>query len=150
MRRPCVAYYPLAAAEAYTRSPATGTTRPTRTQNPTPRTFEPPPLVQGQDTYGESCDQGFSHPTATGWAGHAGRGTPETSCYFTDSVLQAYWAQYPAPSRDRRTVTAAGRVPCSTTGGTCAGTDYVMECQALGSEDWIACTGGQNARVYLY
>ena len=129
-------------------SSTTNTTGPTG--SPTPRQDVTPPLVQGPDTYDESCDQGIAHPIATGWASHAGRGTPETSCYFADSVLKAYWAQYPAPSRDPRTVLAAGRVPCPTTGSTCSGTDYVMECQALGSEDWITCTGGSNARVYLY
>ena len=54
----------------------------------------PAPLVTGPDqsSLHQSCDQGFSMPTSGGFGTHAGRGTPETSCFFTDSVLRSYWA----------------------------------------------------------
>jgi len=112
-----------------------------------------PPIVQGPDNSlsHQSCDQGFSLPTASGFGSHAGRGTPETSCYFASSVLTSYWNQYGNASRLPRTVAAPGAVNCNTVSGAeCAGPNFLVQCAAVGSENWITCTGGNNARVYLY
>jgi serine/threonine-protein kinase len=112
-----------------------------------------PPIIQGPDNSRshQSCDQGFSIPTASGFGSHAGRGTPETSCYFASSVLTSYWNQYGNASRQPRTVAAPGAVDCSTVpGAQCAGPNFLMQCAAYGSDNWITCTGGNNARVYLY
>lgn len=116
----------------------------------TPTRSVPPPLVREPDSYGESCGAGFQLSGRSGWGTSAGRGSVETSCSFARSVLQAYWDQYGSPSTERRTVTAAGSVPCPSTGGRCNGNDFVMECAALGNDPWITCTGGRNARVYIY
>ena len=110
----------------------------------------PPPLVQGADASGQTCDGGFSLPNATGWATRSGRGSPQTSCYFAHSVLTSYWSQYHNASRDERQVDAPGQVDCTSTHGRCNGSDFVMDCAALGSESWITCTGGDQAKVYLY
>ena len=112
-----------------------------------------PPIVQGPDNSlsHQSCDQGFSLPTASGFGSHAGRGTPETSCYFASSVLTSYWNQYGNASREPRSVAAPGSVDCTTVpGAQCAGPNFLMHCAATGSDNWITCTGGNNARVYLY
>lgn len=112
-----------------------------------------PPIIQGPDNSlsHQSCDQGFSLPTASGFGSHAGRGTPETSCYFASSVLTSYWNQYGNASRLPRTVAAPGAVNCSTIAGAqCAGPNFLMQCAAVGTDNWITCTGGNNARVYLY
>jgi len=112
-----------------------------------------PPLVGGPDNSAshESCDYGWSLIEATGWGSHAGRGTPETSCYFAGSVLKSYWNTYGNASRQPRTVSAPGAVDCGTVeGAVCDGSNFVMQCASYGSENWITCTGGRNARVYLY
>ena len=112
-----------------------------------------PPIVQGPDNSlsHESCDQGFSLPTASGFGSHAGRGTPSTSCYFASSVLTSYWNQYGNASRELRMVAAPGSVDCSSVGGAeCSGPNFLMRCVAVGADNWITCTGGSNARVYLY
>lgn len=116
----------------------------------TPTQSVPPPLVQAPDTYNESCGNGFHVTGRSGWATNSGRGSDETSCSFARSVLLAYWDQNGSASMDPRTVVAAGRVACPTTGGRCAGSDFVMECAVFGSDPWITCTGGRNARVYIY
>jgi serine/threonine protein kinase len=113
----------------------------------------PPPLVQGPDQSSshETCDQGVSLTTATGQGSRAGRGTPETSCFFARSVLEAYWAKYGRPTREPRSVTARGAVDCPSTGSTnCDGNNFRMLCAGDGSGDWVTCTGGNNAKVYLY
>jgi len=125
--------------------------RQTPTTSATPTAT--PPLVQGPDQSSnrETCDQGVSLATATGWGSRAGRGTAETSCFFARSVLEAYWAKYGRPTRDLRIVTARGAVDCPSTGSTdCDGNDFRMRCESDGSGSWITCTGGNNAKVYLY
>lgn len=109
-----------------------------------------PPLVTTSDAYGQTCTPGFQLPGHSGWATRSGRGTSETSCAFAHSVLESYWHQYPEPSDDPRTVIAAGTVPCSSTGGECSGEAFVMRCSVYGGDDWITCTGGRNARVYIF
>jgi serine/threonine protein kinase len=113
-----------------------------------------PSLVQAPDTYGATCGQGISLPNETGFGSRSGRGTPETSCSFADSVLKAYWAQYGRPGRDLRTVSAPGSVDCSTIAGARCDpanrANFLMECADYGSDAWVTCAGGNNARVYLY
>jgi serine/threonine-protein kinase len=50
-----------------------------------------PPIVAGPDNSVSHtiCDQGYQLPDETGFGMHAGRGTPETSCYFAHTVSVA-------------------------------------------------------------
>lgn len=116
----------------------------------TPTATAKPPVIVGADPRNENCADGIQLPGTSGWASRAGRGSAETSCFFARSVLEAYWAEYPSPSTESRTVQAAGSVPCTTTEGECAGDKFVMHCAVRGRDGWITCTGGKNARVYLY
>ncbi len=112
-----------------------------------------PPLVTGPDlsTLHQSCDQGFTLPTATGFGTHAGRGTPETSCLFANSVLTTYWAEYGNASPLPRAVSAPGAVDCKAVpGALCNGSNFLMHCQQLPGDSWITCIGGSGARVYLW
>ena len=118
--------------------------------NAAPRPPAIPPLVQGLDSFGETCNRGFSHPNATGFGSRTGRGTLDTPCFFAFNVLKAYWQQYGTPTRQPRTVTAQGGVACTSTAGPCDGANFIMNCTALGSDDWITCTGAGRAKVYLY
>ena len=113
----------------------------------------PPPLVTGPDqsSLHETCDQGFTLPTATGFGTRAGRGSPETSCFFANSVLTSYWATYHNASPLPRAVSAPGAVDCTTVpGARCDGSNFLMQCQAFSGDGFITCTGGNNARVYLW
>ncbi|OBK46782.1 serine/threonine-protein kinase [Mycobacterium sp. 1081908.1] len=112
-----------------------------------------PPLITGPDlsSLHQSCDQGFSVPTATGFGTHAGRGTPETSCLFANSVLTTYWAEYGNASPLPRAVSAPGAVDCKTVpGALCNGSNFLMHCQQHPGDSWITCVGGSSARVYLW
>ncbi len=112
-----------------------------------------PPLITGPDlsVLHQSCDQGFSLPTATGFGTHAGRGTPETSCLFANSVLTSYWAEYGNASPLPRAVSAPGAVDCKTVpGALCNGSNFLMHCQQHPGDSWITCVGGSSARVYLW
>jgi serine/threonine-protein kinase len=133
------------------------TAAPSNSSAPTlPPSTALPPLVTGPDNSAshQSCDQGESVPNESGWGSRSGRGTPETSCYFASSVLKSYWAQFGRPTRDLRTVSAPGAVACDTvTGARCDPVNtanFLMDCAAYGSDNWVTCTGGSNARVYLY
>jgi serine/threonine kinase PknH len=123
---------------------------------PLPPSTALPPLVMGPDNSAshQSCDQGESVPNESGWGSRSGRGTPETSCYFASSVLKSYWAQFGRPTRDLRTVSAPGAVACDTVAGARCDpvntANFLMDCAAYGSDNWVTCTGGSNARVYLY
>jgi serine/threonine kinase PknH len=131
---------------------ANGNSGQTADQNAQP-TGAMPPLLTGPDLSAlhQSCDQGFSLPNATGFGTHAGRGTPETSCLFTKSVLTTYWAQYGNASPLPRAVSAPGAVDCMTVpGALCNGSNFLMHCQTNPGDSWITCTGGNNARVYLW
>ena len=99
----------------------------------------------------EQCDDGWSLSNASGWGTHSGRGSAQTSCFFARSVLLSYWNQHGSASRDARTVSAPGAVDCRSVGaGACDGANFVMQCVAYGTDTWITCTGGNNARVYLF
>jgi serine/threonine-protein kinase len=112
-----------------------------------------PPVVTGPDNSvrHQSCDDGFSLPNATGFGTHAGRGTAETSCLFTQSVLTSYWGEYGNASPLPRAVSAPGAVACTAVpGALCDGTNFLMHCQKEPGDSWITCIGGNNARVYLW
>jgi serine/threonine protein kinase len=123
----------------------------------TPTASVPPPdLVQTPDSYGVNCSNGYHRSDRSGWATNSGRGTDGTSCLFANNVLQAYWNTYPSPSRDSREVIAGGTVPCpdvnanASTPIPCSGNDFIMTCVANGNDPWITCTGGKDAKVYIY
>lgn len=121
-------------------------------QTPAARAAQPP-LVTGPDlsSLHQSCDQGFSLPNATGFGTRAGRGTPETSCLFANSVLTTYWAEYGDASPLARAVSAPGAVDCkSVPGALCNGSNFLMHCQQQPGDSWITCIGGSSARVYLW
>jgi serine/threonine kinase PknH len=112
-----------------------------------------PPVVTGPDNSirHQTCDQGFTLPNATGFGTHAGRGTAETSCLFTQSVLTSYWGAYGNASPLPRAVSAPGAVDCkSVPGALCDGSNFLMHCQKEPGDSWITCIGGNNARVYLW
>ncbi|WP_055400052.1 MULTISPECIES: serine/threonine-protein kinase [unclassified Mycobacterium] len=126
---------------------------PTGQQQAPPARAVQPPLITGPDmsSLHQSCDQGFSLPTATGFGSRAGRGTPETSCLFANSVLTSYWAEYGDASPLPRAVSAPGAVDCKTVpGALCNGSNFLMHCQQHPGESWITCVGGSSARVYLW
>src|SRR6185312_10742334 len=123
---------------------------PGRTESPTSAPPSPtatalPPIVTGPDNSSahDTCDQGFSMPNQTGFGSRSGRGTAETSCHFADSVLTSYWAQHGRPTRELRTISAPGSVDCRSIGvGRCDGANFLMDCAAYGSDNWVTCSGG--------
>ena len=144
-------------AAAPTSIPAnTAPREPTETPITTPKPNALPPTVHGPDSSAshESCNEGYSLPNSDRWGSRAGRGTPETSCFFANSVLHSYWSQFGDASRDERVVSTPGSVPCNTVNGAqCDPSNeslFLITCAAYGSDAWITCTGGNNARVYLY
>jgi serine/threonine kinase PknH len=99
----------------------------------------PPPLIEGPDLSRnrQICDLGFSMNSYTGPGSHAGRGTPETSCFFAQKVLEAYWTQY------GHTIAA-----CGTPAQIAA---HVRErVDAAGGSAGNAATGGLVGTVCLY
>jgi hypothetical protein len=65
-------------------------------------------------------------------------------------VLTSYWNQYSGVDRGPHLVYAPGVVSCGTVpGANCNGSEFAMQCAAFGSDNWITCTGGKNARVYV-
>jgi serine/threonine protein kinase len=123
---------------------------------PRPTAAALPPIVTGADQSSShtTCDQGYQLSNATGFGTHAGRGTPETSCYFANAVLISYWNTYGNASAAPRTVSAPGAVDCFTVpGANCDPrnkANFVMQCAGDGSNPWIKCTGGEDAVVYLW
>jgi predicted Ser/Thr protein kinase len=112
-----------------------------------------PPLLTGPDNSirHQSCDQGFTLPNATGFGTHAGRGTPETSCLFTESVLKSYWGAYGNASPLPRAVSAPGAVDCrSVPGGVMRRLQLPHALSERARQQRITCIGGNNARVYLW
>jgi eukaryotic-like serine/threonine-protein kinase len=133
--------YPYSNSSTY--APTTSTWSP-------PSNAAPPPLVQSPDTYGESCPSGYVRTSESGWATHSGRGTPGTTCQFANNVLSAYWNRYSTPGPDSRDVSVAGRVPCPQVASHCDGSNFIMTCAEYGSDTYITCSGGNDARVYLW
>lgn len=124
-------------------------TTSTTTTTTTTRALVPPPIVRGTDANNQSCDDGIAYGTATGPGTRGARGSDATTCLFVRNVLYAYW-ESGAPTSAPRTVQALGSVDCRDTGGRCSGEYFIMDCATMGSDDWITCTGGNNARVYIY
>jgi serine/threonine kinase PknH len=154
---------------APTAAPTTPTTFPASTTDqgqspqippapipPRPTAAATPPIVTGPDQSisHTSCDLGYRLTNATGFGTHAGRGTPETSCYFANTVLISYWNAYGNASTGLRTVSAPGAVDCVTVpGASCDprnAANFLMQCSGDGSNPWIKCTGGKDAVVYLW
>jgi serine/threonine-protein kinase len=107
-----------------------------------------PAPVRGADPTGEDCEGGYQITGQAGWASQGVRGSPAATCFFVGSVLKAYW-DAADPSRDPRSVVAAGAIPCSQ-GAACVGDDFFVTCSAEGSDPWITCRGGRDAVVILY
>jgi serine/threonine protein kinase len=154
----------LSSSSNQTAAPVTPMTYPSSTtayqypqsssEPPLPTAGTPPPLVAGPDSTGASCDQGFQVTNQTGFATHSGRGSAQTSCFFANSVLLAYWNTFHNASTGSRTVSAAGAVPCtSIAGASCDAqnpANFLMQCAQEGSNAWLKCTGGKDAVVYLW
>jgi serine/threonine-protein kinase len=134
---------------------APGPTDDPSTENPLGVGAPPPPPLVGNDTSAnpKSCTGDYSLPGRNDVGTHARRGSADTSCLFTESVLHAYWRTFNDASRDRRQVLAPGAVDCRTVlgdGTGCNGPNFVMECVARPGDAFITCTGGRDAVVYLY
>jgi eukaryotic-like serine/threonine-protein kinase len=114
----------------------------------TPTVSGRPPLVETPDSFNVSCPNGYHLYDHSGWATNSGRGNNETSCQFAFNVLVAYWNGISSASRDSRQITVPGTVPCPNVSTNCSGNYFLMTC--AGDGDWIICTGGNDARVYLY
>jgi serine/threonine kinase PknH len=127
---------------------------PRPTEHPLSVGAPPPAPLVGKDTSAnpQSCTSDFSLPGRNDIGTHARRGSADTSCYFTESVLNAYWATYGDASRDLRNISARGSVDCRTvlSGSGCDGPNFVMECLARPGQAYITCTGGRDAVIYLY
>jgi len=131
----------------------------TSTVSPEPIPSRPtnaaPPLVTGPDQSAnhQSCDQGFQM-NVTGYGSHGGRGSPQTSCYFANAVLHAYWNTYNNATNGARTVSSPGAVDCFTVAGANCDpkipANFLMQCAGDGANPWIRCTGGKDAVVYLW
>lgn len=134
-----------------TKSP---TSDPKPTQNPLSVGSPPPPPLVGDDTSAnpQSCTGDYSLPGRNDVGTHARRGSADTSCLFTESVLNSYWQTYGDASRELRQVSAPGAVDCRSLGDgiPCDGPNFVMDCQARPGNAYITCTGGRDAVVYLY
>jgi serine/threonine kinase PknH len=118
-----------------------------------PPSGTPPPLVAGNDATGQSC-YSFGQQGQTGFGSQSGRGSSDTSCTFAASVLTAYWTQFGRPAADTRVVSAAGAVSCTsvvvTSGPGCQGSNFLVQCQEFAGQNFVTCTGGHNARVYIW
>ncbi len=107
-----------------------------------------PAPIRGSDPTGEECAGGYQITGQAGWASQGVRGSPAATCFFVGSVLKAYWDSAD-PSREPRSVIAAGAIPCAE-GAACVGQDFFVTCLAEGSDPWITCRGGRDAVVVLY
>jgi eukaryotic-like serine/threonine-protein kinase len=145
-----------AAQAAPTSDPAypSATAAPTASTDAAPALVPPPELLQTADLNGDtSCVGGRSIPNHSG--GRVGLGSNKTTCPFAWNVGQAYWASNPSPNRVQRVI-AQGTVPCpkvqadAPVNVECSGNDFVMQCAMFGSDQWITCTGGNDARVYIF
>lgn len=115
-----------------------------------------PPIITGPDQSVShiSCDGGYRFGNATGFGTHGGRGSPQTSCYFANTVLISYWNAYGNANTTPRPVSAPGAVDCNTVAGASCDpnnpANFLMHCGGDGANPWIKCTGGQGAVVYLW
>lgn len=134
--------------------PSTPPSAPAPTETPL-SVGAPPRLVTGRDTseFGDYCDGGYTLNNQSGPGTHSGRGSGDTSCRFTQNVLEAYWNTYGNATREPRHVVAPGTVSCPTVmpgGNGCQGNDFLMQCVGYPGDAFITCRGGKNAIVYLF
>ena len=130
--------------------------RAARRRHPRPRNPPRPAWAAGPcrrrseelDPTGEECEGGYQITGQADWASQGVRGSPAATCAFVGNVLKAYW-DAADPSRDTRSVVAAGAIPCAE-GSACVGSDFFVTCSAEGSDPWITCRGGRGAVVVLY
>jgi serine/threonine kinase PknH len=141
-------------ADTDTNGPGPTSDAPAPAQIPLSFGSPPPPPLIGKDTSAnpQSCTGDYALPRRNDAGTHARRGSADTSCLFTESVLNSYWQTYGDASRERRQVSAPGAVDCRTVGGgiPCDGANFLMDCQARPGNAYITCTGGRDAVVYLY
>jgi serine/threonine protein kinase len=126
---------------------------PSRSPNTVAEQVPPGDLLQTADLTGDtSCVGGKPIPNHPG--GRAGPGSPKTSCMFASNVGQAYWASNPSTNAVQRVV-APGAVGCldvkaGAPSVECQGNAFVLKCAMYGSDRWITCTGGNEAKVYIF
>lgn len=133
-----------AASSSSAAAPSTADDTPTTGVGGRPRPAE----IRGADPTGEDCEGGFQVTGQAGWASQGVRGSPAATCSFVGNVLKAYW-DAADPSREPRSVVAAGAIPCAE-GAACVGDDFFVTCSAEGADPWITCRGGRGAVVILY
>ncbi|KUI22813.1 serine/threonine protein kinase [Mycobacterium sp. GA-1285] len=135
--------------------PSTSGRSPRPPEDPLGVGSPPPPAVAGLDNSAnpQSCEDDYYLTERSGVGTRSRRGSRETSCFFTRSVLSSYWTTYDDASREPRKVLAPGAVDCRTvlgSGSGCAGPNFVVQCVAHPGDAYITCTGGRDAVVYLY
>ncbi|WP_131811932.1 protein kinase family protein [Mycobacterium mantenii] len=141
---------------------ATSTYLPSPTTTVPAVTFSTPPyLLSGPDLGGDSRCAGGGYPLANNYrvgpAASSGSG-PYTSCGFAIAVGESYLAALPSDYRYSTRVTApspsAGclqvRADNPSANIQCDGNQFVMECQMVGTDQWVTCRGGHNATVYIF
>ncbi|MCV7194708.1 serine/threonine protein kinase [Mycolicibacterium brumae] len=133
------------------------TTTTTTNVNSIPRySGVPPASYTGIDPYGVSCAITSLTDSSVGWGVQARRGSKSTSCLMAANTLRAYWNS--GPVRGVMPDPAVGfpvegSVPCSTLGpaAECGPNDtIIVRCSPLRTGDYVACTGGRAAVVYIY
>ena len=93
----------------------------------------PMPQVAGLPPGAAKCDPVYRDLPGPFNAG--ARGTPMTSCFFVEQVRRAYVM---SPMSQLRVVSPTTRKP------------YDLQCTPAENEDYVTCTGGQDAIIYLY
>ncbi|TPG29590.1 serine/threonine-protein kinase [Mycolicibacterium hodleri] len=139
------------AGSSPSRSPSSSALTPPAAAEPTTTGVGGRPMpapIRGADPTGEECEGGYQITGQADWASQGVRGSPAATCAFVSNVLKAYW-DAADPSRETRSVVAAGAIPCAE-GAACVGSDFFVTCSAEGSDPWITCRGGRDAVVVLY
>lgn len=141
---------------------ATATYLPSPTTTTPAVAFSTPPyLLSGADLAGDSRCSNNGYPLAdnfrVGPAASSGTG-PYTSCGFAIAVGESYLAARPSDYRYSIRISAASpsagcpqvRANNPYANIQCDGNQFVMECQMIGTDQWITCRGGNNATVYVF
>ena len=128
-----------------------GSENTTPSKPATPTALPPPATGQDPSPGHEVCNEDYVRAGATGQFTHARRGNNRTSCAFTRNVLNTYWDKYGRPTPTSRTLSVPGSVSCPSTGSSdCDGNNFWIRCEPDPSQDWLTCTGGDNAVIYLF